>query len=110
MAAIIQEPTPSGAGRLGIALFLIAPSLLALFASYAIGHGAFYSASALWLVYECAFYLGAFGAILAIVMTVVEAAQHRIAVPFVWLIGIVALAGIWCDWYAFHIYRSPWSS
>lgn len=110
MANISQEVRTGGARKLGIALFLIAPSVLALFTSYAIVHGAFYSASAAWLVYEVAFYLGAFGATLAIGMAVVEASRRHIAALFVWLIGLTALAGVGCDWYAFYIYRSPWGS
>jgi hypothetical protein len=110
MSAIAQVRQVGGPGMLAIALILMSPSALALFASYMLVHRALYYVSALWFVYEISFYLGVLGVCLTVVLAIGEAVQRRIPSVFVWLMGIVALAATFFDWYASHIYLSPWTS
>jgi hypothetical protein len=110
MSVIVQVRELDGSGMLALAFLFMAPSALALFASYVLLHGALYYASALWFVYEISFYLGIVGICLTVALVITSSLHRGIPGVFVWLMGVVAIASAFLDWYAAHIYRSPWSS
>ncbi|HXQ26008.1 MAG TPA: hypothetical protein VN822_06345 [Candidatus Acidoferrales bacterium] len=109
MSAIVQERKLSGPATLGLALLLVAPSAVALFASAALVHRARFPASALWLVYEVSLYAGCAGVGAAAIGTAVEAVRRQISPEFRWLMGVSAALGIFLLWYARHIYQNPWA-
>jgi hypothetical protein len=110
MPSLAQDGKLGGPATLAIALLLITPSVLALFASFSTVHGVSFPASALWFMYQVALYLGYVGVVVIAVMTFSAAVDDRIPRVFVWLMGITAVVGVFLLWYASHIYRSPWYS
>ena len=105
-----QERKLGGPGTFALALLLVAPSILAVFASFAIAHGVSFPASALWFIYEVSLYLGYIGVVVVVVLTYSAAVIGRIPRVFVWLMGISGVVGVFFLWYASHIYQSPWYS
>ena len=110
MTAIVQDRKLSGPAVVGLALLLVTPSAVALFASSALVHRARFPASALWLVYEVSLYAGCAGVGAAAIGTAVEAVRRQISPVFPCLMGISVIVGISLLWYARHIYRTPWYS
>ena len=108
MTAIVQERKLSGLATFGLALLLVAPSAVALFASWALAQRARFPASALWLVYEISLYAGYVGVGVAALLAVLEAIRREISPVFRWLMGVLAVIGIFLLWYARHIYQNPW--
>jgi len=109
MNAIVQERKLSGLATFGLALLLVAPSAVALFASWALAQRARFPASALWLVYEVSLYAGYVGVGASALGAIVEAFRREIPPLFRWLMGISAIAGFCLLWYARHIYQNPWA-
>jgi hypothetical protein len=99
-----------GGGTFAVALLLITPSILAVFASFSTAHGVSFPASALWFTYQISLYLGYIGVVVVAVLTYSAAVMGEIHRAFVWLMGISGLLGIFLLWYAAHIYRNPWES
>lgn len=106
--ATVPEHKLGGAALLALSVLLIAPSALACFASFAITHQWEFPASALWLAYEISWYVAVAGVVIVALLAVYAALGRQISRVFVWLTGIIALAGIVLEWYASHIYRTPW--
>lgn len=107
MNTLAHDQQSNGPYRLALALLFVAPSAIALFASFALAHRARFPASALWFIYEVSLFAGCVGVGITAVMTVVEAVRRQIAPAFPWLMGIAAVIGIFLLWYAKHIYQSP---
>jgi hypothetical protein len=110
MGSMADDRNLGGPGTFAVALLLITPSILALFASFLIVHGTGFPASALWFMYEVSLYLGYAGVVVVAVLTYSAAVVGWIPRVFVWLMGIAGAVGIFLLWYASHIYRSPWYS
>jgi hypothetical protein len=110
MVSVFQAQEKSGSGRFAISLLLIVPSVLSFLASAALARDVEFPSSALWLMYEVSWYVGIVGAAIVIAMTVTGAVRRTVSTAFLFLMGIVAAAGIILVWYASHIYRSPWYS
>jgi hypothetical protein len=110
MPVATQEQNLGGPGTFAVALLLITPSILAVFASFATVHGVSFPASALWFTYEASLYLGYIGVVVVAVLTYSAAVVGQIPRVFVWLMGISGVAGAFLLWYASHIYQSPWYS
>lgn len=108
MDTTAQDRKMSGPGTFALSLLLMAPSVVAFFASSAIAHEAQFPSSALWFVYEISLYVGCVGVALVAALTISAAIGHWIPSVFVWLMAISAVAGASLLWYASHIYRSPW--
>lgn len=108
MGAIVPERRMSGANMFAVALLLLAPTVVAFFASSATVHEADFPASALWLVYEVSLYIGCVGIAIAAGLTISAAVGQRVSRVIVWLMAISAAGGASLLWYAVHIYRSPW--
>lgn len=108
MATFVPEEKSRGPARFALSLLLIVPAILSFLASAAISRDTEFPASSLWLAYEISWYIGILGAAIVVGMTVTAATRHTIPGPFVWLMGVVAAAGIFFIWYASHIYKTPW--
>lgn len=108
MATFVPKEKSRGPARFALSLLLIVPAILSFLASAAISRDTEFPASALWLVYEVSWYIAILGAAIVVGMTVSAAVRQGVSNPFVWLMGIVAVAGIFLIWYASHIYKTPW--
>jgi len=110
MAEIAHDRRIGGGSTFGVALLLVAPSAVALFASWALAQRARFPASSLWLVYEISLYAGYVGVGVAALLAVLEAIRREISPVFRWLMAVLAVIGIFLLWYARHIYQNPWGS
>ncbi|MGA3293094.1 MAG: hypothetical protein ABSE45_03820 [Candidatus Acidiferrales bacterium] len=108
MGTITRDRIIGGSGTLALALLFIAPSALALFASFALAHEAF-PASALWFVYEVSFYAGCVGVGITAILAIVEAIRRQIPPLFPGLMALSVVVGIFLLWWATHIYQNPWA-
>ena len=109
MDTVAQYRSANGPYRFAIALMCIAPSAIALFASWCLARRAEFAPSALWFIYEVSFYIGCVGVGIAVVMAIVEAIRRQIPAIFPCLMGAFAAVGIFLLWYAGHIYQNPWA-
>ncbi len=109
MDTVAQYRRANGPYRFAIALMCIAPSAIALFASWSLARRAEFAPSALWFVYEVSFYAGAVGIGIAAVMAIADAVRRQLPAIFPCLMGAFAIVGILLLWYARHIYQNPWA-
>ena len=110
MARIEQPRKLGGPGYLAFTMLFVTPSALALFVSRGLVHGTFHSASAAWFVYETSFYLGVAGIVLGAALIIAGVIRRRISATFLWLMAVAVSAAVFCEWYATHIFRDPWTS
>jgi hypothetical protein len=110
MSDFRQERGMSGPTTFAVALLLLAPSIVAFFASSASAHGADFPASALWFMYEMALYMGCAGIAIVVALIVSAVIARRISRVFVWLMTASVVGGASLLWYAAHIYRNPWTT
>jgi chromate transport protein ChrA len=108
MSAIVEERKLGGPGTLALTLLFIAPSAIALFASFALSHQARFSASALWFVYEVSLLVGCATVGVAAISGIIKSVRRQISPMFRWLVGISVLIGVFLLWYARHIFQNPW--
>jgi chromate transport protein ChrA len=96
-----------GFGSFGATVILCLPSAFAVCSSLAIASGGTGS-SALWFMMQMSQYIGAIGIVVAAVLTIIkwkEGKASRIALALMMLSVMLA---IFLQWYAVHIYHSPW--
>jgi hypothetical protein len=108
MATFVPKEESRGQARFALSLLLIVPAILSFLASAAISRNTEFPASSLWFVYQVSWYIGMVGTAIVVGMTVTAAVRRGASDISVWLMGIVAAAGIFLVWYASHIYKTPW--
>jgi len=107
----IDQPRKSGGPlKLAFTLLFVTPSALALFASHALVHHAFPSASALWLFYEISFCVGIVGIILGFALIIGGIVGRSTSPVVLWMMALAVSFAILFEWYAIHIFRNPWTS
>lgn len=88
-------------------LLLCLPSAFAVFSSLALGKGGTGS-SALWFIFQVSQYVGVIGILVAAALTIMKASEGKISRVAVGLMTLLVLLAVFLQWYAVHIYRSPW--
>jgi hypothetical protein len=96
-----------GFGLWLITLLLCVPSAFAVFSSSALGQGGTGS-SALWFIFQVSQYIGVVGILVAAALTVMKASEGKISRVAVGLMTLSVFLAVFLQWYAVHIYRSPW--
>jgi hypothetical protein len=103
-----NSPRKGGFGLLGATALLCLPSLFAVFSSRAIAQGGGTGSSALWFMFQVSQYVGGIGIVVAAVLIIMKASEAKISRIAIGLMTVAVLAAIFLQWYAIHIYRSPW--
>jgi hypothetical protein len=103
-----NSPRKGGFGLLGVTALLCLPSLFAVFTSSAIASSGGSHSSALWFMFQVSQYVGAIGIVVAAALVVMKAGEGRISRIALGLMTLSVLGAIFLQWYAIHIYRSPW--
>ncbi|MFZ0520027.1 MAG: hypothetical protein WAL95_03335 [Candidatus Acidiferrales bacterium] len=103
-----NSPRKGGFGLLGATTLLCLPSVFAVFASSAIENSGGTHSSALWFMFQVSQYVGAIGIVVAAALIVIKASEGKISRFALGLMMASVLGAIFLQWYAVHIYRSPW--
>jgi chromate transport protein ChrA len=103
-----NSPRKGGFGLLGATTLLCLPSLFAVFTSSAIANSGGSHSSALWFMFQVSQYVGAIGIVVAAALVVMKASEGKISRIALGLMTLSVLGAIFLQWYAIHIYRSPW--
>jgi chromate transport protein ChrA len=103
-----NSPRKGGFGLLGATALLCLPSAFAVFTSSAIASSEGAHSSALWFMFQVSQYVGAIGIVVAAALVVMEVSAGRISRIAIGLMTLSVLGAIFLQWYAIHIYRSPW--
>jgi hypothetical protein len=103
-----NSPRKGGLGLLGATVLLCLPSLFAVFTSSAIAQSGGTGSSALWFMFQVSQYVGSIGSVVAAALIVLKVSEGQISRIAIGLMTISVLAAIFLQWYAIHIYRSPW--
>lgn len=102
-----HQPRAGGFGLWLVTLLLCLPSLFAVFSSSALGKGGTGS-SALWFIFQVSQYIGAIGIVVAAALTIMKASEGKISRVAVGLMVVSVSLAVFLQWFAVHIYRSPW--
>lgn len=102
------SPRKDGFGLLGATMLLCLPSLFAVFSSSAIAQSGGTGSSGLWFMFQVSQYVGAIGIVVAATLVVLKVSEGQISRVAIALMTIFVFAAIFLQWYAIHIYRSPW--
>ena len=103
-----NSPRKGGFGLLGATALLCLPSLFAVFSSSAIAHSGGVGSSALWFMFQVSQYVGGIGIVVAAALVVMKFGEGKISRIALGLMAVSVLGAIFLQWYAVHIYRSPW--
>ena len=102
-----NEPRAGGFGSFGATVILCLPSAFAVCSSLAIASGGTGS-SALWFMMQISQYVGAIGIIVAASLTIIKWKEGKASRIALTLMMFSVLLAIFLQWFAVHIYQSPW--
>lgn len=103
-----NSPRKGGFGLLGATALLCLPSVFAVFSSSAIATSGGQGSSALWFMFQVSQYVGGIGILVGASLIVMKASEGKISRIAIGLMTVSVLGAIFLQWYAIHIYRSPW--
>jgi hypothetical protein len=102
-----HELRAGGFGFFFSTLLLCLPSAFSVFSSSALATGGTGS-SGLWFIFQVSQYVGTVGIIVAVVLTIMKAGEGKISRAVIGLMTFSIFLAVFLQWYAIHIYRSPW--
>lgn len=92
----------------GATALLCLPSVFAVYSSSEIATSGGTGSSALWFMFQVSQYVGAIGIVVGAALVVMKLTEGKISRIAIGLMTISVFFAIFLQWYAIHIYRSPW--
>lgn len=103
-----DEPRKGGFGLFGATTLLCLPSVFAVYSSWEIAASGGSGSSALWFMFQVSQYVGGIGIVVGAALVVMKISEGRISRVAIGLMTFCVFFAIFLQWYAIHIYRSPW--
>jgi surface polysaccharide O-acyltransferase-like enzyme len=103
-----DQSRKGGFGLFGATALLCLPSLFSVYSSSEIASSGGSGSSGLWFMFQVSEYVGVIGIVVGAALVVMEITEGKISRIAIGLMTASVFFAIFLQWYAIHIYRSPW--